>query len=83
MNLGKAMAIARINVVRLLRDRSGLFFIFVFPLMLVLVLGLSFGGAFAPRVGVAGDDPGTKMQKAEELETEILDEAGLKKLVGS
>jgi ABC-2 type transport system permease protein len=58
MSLVKAMAIARINVVRLLRDRSGLFFIFVFPLMLVLVLGLSFGGSFAPRVGVVGDDIG-------------------------
>ncbi len=32
---------------------------------------------------VAGDDPGSKMQKAVELETEILDEAGLKKLVGA
>ncbi|HEY8639463.1 MAG TPA: NAD-dependent DNA ligase LigA, partial [Solirubrobacterales bacterium] len=31
---------------------------------------------------VAGEDPGTKMQKAEELGTEILDEAGLRKLVG-
>ena len=31
---------------------------------------------------VVGDDPGSKMQKAEELEREILDEAGLRKLVG-
>jgi DNA ligase (NAD+) len=31
---------------------------------------------------VAGDDPGSKMQKAEELGTEILDEKGLRKLVG-
>ncbi|MGH2981447.1 MAG: NAD-dependent DNA ligase LigA, partial [Solirubrobacterales bacterium] len=31
---------------------------------------------------VAGDDPGSKMQKAEELGTEVLDEAGLRKLVG-
>jgi DNA ligase (NAD+) len=30
---------------------------------------------------VAGDDPGSKMQKAEELGTEIVDEAGLRKLV--
>jgi len=58
VSIGKATAIAWINIVRLLRDRSGLFFIFVFPLMLVLVLGLSFGGGFAPRVGVVGDDPG-------------------------
>lgn len=31
---------------------------------------------------VAGDDPGSKMQKAEELGTETLDESGLRKLVG-
>jgi DNA ligase (NAD+) len=30
---------------------------------------------------VAGDDPGSKMRKAEELGTEIVDEAGLRKLV--
>jgi DNA ligase (NAD+) len=31
---------------------------------------------------VAGDSPGTKLAKAEELGTEVLDEAGLRKLVG-
>jgi DNA ligase (NAD+) len=31
---------------------------------------------------VAGDNPGSKLAKAEELEVEILDEAGLRKLVG-
>ena len=31
---------------------------------------------------VAGDSPGSKLAKAEKLETEILDEAGLLKLVG-
>ena len=30
---------------------------------------------------VAGDDPGSKMEKATELEREIVDEAGLRKLV--
>ena len=58
MSLAKAVAIARVNLVRLLRDRSGLFFIFVFPLLLVLVLGLSFGGGFAPRVGIVAIDTG-------------------------
>jgi NAD-dependent DNA ligase len=29
---------------------------------------------------VAGDDPGSKMQKATELEREIVDEAGLREL---
>jgi DNA ligase (NAD+) len=32
---------------------------------------------------VAGDDPGSKMQKAEELGTAIVDEAGLRELVGA
>lgn len=58
MSFRKVMAIARVNVVRLLRDRSGLFFIFVVPLMLVLVLGLSFGGGFATRIGVVAADAG-------------------------
>ena len=30
---------------------------------------------------VAGDDPGTKLAKAQELGTEILDEDGLRELV--
>jgi DNA ligase (NAD+) len=32
---------------------------------------------------VAGDNPGSKLAKAEELETEIVDEAGLKQLLGA
>jgi DNA ligase (NAD+) len=32
---------------------------------------------------VAGDNPGSKLAKAEKFETEILDEAGLRELVGS
>ena len=31
---------------------------------------------------VAGDSPGSKLAQAEELETEVLDERGLRKLVG-
>ncbi|MGI9557670.1 MAG: BRCT domain-containing protein, partial [Solirubrobacterales bacterium] len=31
---------------------------------------------------VAGDSPGSKLTKAEELGTEVLDEKGLRKLVG-
>jgi DNA ligase (NAD+) len=32
---------------------------------------------------VAGDSPGTKLAKAEELGTPVLDEKGLRKLVGA
>jgi DNA ligase (NAD+) len=32
---------------------------------------------------IAGDSPGSKLAKAEELGTEVIDEVGLKELVGS
>jgi ABC-2 type transport system permease protein len=73
MSLPKAVEIARVNLVRLLRDRFGLFFIFVFPLLLVLVLGLTFGGGFEPRVGIIGAGSGAGL--AEELADALAGEA--------
>jgi ABC-2 type transport system permease protein len=58
MSLGRSLAIARVNLVRLLRDRLGLFFILVLPLIIVLVTGLQFGGGFEPRVGVLATNGG-------------------------
>ncbi|MCP4305131.1 MAG: ABC transporter permease [bacterium] len=53
----KAWAITTTNIKRLVRDPSTIFFVFVFPMLLILVLGASFGGGFTPKVGVhvAGD----------------------------
>jgi ABC-2 type transport system permease protein len=43
----------------MLRDRSNVFFVFVFPMLLILVLGVSFGTGFAPKIGVvAGEGVG-------------------------
>ncbi len=55
----KTLAITRVAVTRLLRDRSNIFFVFMLPMMLILVLGAAFGGSFEPRVGVlvAGEGP--------------------------
>jgi ABC-2 type transport system permease protein len=47
-----ALAIATVNIRRLLRDRTGLFFIFVLPVVLIVVLGTIFGGRVAPRMGI-------------------------------
>ena len=55
----KVLAIARNNLVRLFRDRSAIFFVFVFPLALILLIGLQFGGSFAPRLGVLAASSGT------------------------
>ena len=47
-------AIAGVELRRFLRDRSNIFFVFIFPLLLVLVIGVQFGGDDEGRVAVAG-----------------------------
>jgi len=50
----KALVIAGTTLRRVFRDRTSLFFVFVLPLMLILVLGAAFGGPSTPKIGVAG-----------------------------
>jgi ABC-2 type transport system permease protein len=54
-----ALEIARLGLLRTLRDRTSLFFVFVLPIVLVLVLGLAYGGFGSSRLGVvsAGSGP--------------------------
>ena len=52
----KALEIARISMLRTFRDRMGLFFIVVLPMILIIVLGMTYGGMSAARVGVADED---------------------------
>lgn len=47
-----ALHIAQVNVLRLLRDRTSLFFVFVLPIILIVVLGTIYGGRVAPRMGI-------------------------------
>jgi ABC-2 type transport system permease protein len=49
-----AIAIARVELLRLFRDRSNVFFVLVLPLMLVLLIGAQFGGSFDARIGIVG-----------------------------
>ncbi|MBM7864630.1 ABC transporter permease [Lentzea nigeriaca] len=51
----KVLSIGWVNVRRVVRDRTGLFFLVALPLMLVFILGAAFGGATTPVVGVVGD----------------------------
>lgn len=58
------LAVARVAIRRLLRDRSNIFFVFVFPLLLILLIGAQFGGGAsgltlaveADHVGTLGED---------------------------
>ncbi|HEX5590771.1 MAG TPA: ABC transporter permease [Candidatus Limnocylindrales bacterium] len=52
----KILAIAQANLVRTARDRMGLFFIVVLPLILIVVLGITYGGQGSIRIGVADAD---------------------------
>ena len=50
----KALWIAAANLRRTFRVRTNIFFVFVFPMVLILVLGATFGGSSSPRAGRGG-----------------------------
>jgi ABC-2 type transport system permease protein len=50
----KIVTIAWFNLVRLFRERSNLFFVLIFPILLVAVIGSQFGGDDEPEIGVTG-----------------------------
>ncbi|MEX2324171.1 MAG: ABC transporter permease, partial [Nitriliruptoraceae bacterium] len=51
-----AFVIARVEVRRFLRDRSNLFFVFGFPILLVIFIGSQFSGQAAIQLGVIAPD---------------------------
>lgn len=48
----KPFSIAAFNLRRLFRDKSNYFFVIILPMMLILLLGSVFGGAFTPGIAV-------------------------------
>jgi ABC-2 type transport system permease protein len=52
----KVAAIAWSNVRRMLRERSNIFFVFIFPIALILLIGAQFGGDFDPAIGLFQED---------------------------
>jgi ABC-type Na+ efflux pump permease subunit len=52
----KALLIARANVTRMFRDRIGLVFTFILPAVIIVVMGMAFGGQGVPHVGIANVD---------------------------
>ena len=53
-----ALEIARINLLRVVRDRTNLFFVFLLPLIIIVALGAAFGGSGVSRLGVVRADAG-------------------------
>ena len=56
--MSKIVAIGLSNVRRMLRERSNIFFVFIFPIAIILLIGLQFGGGFDPIVGIYQADEG-------------------------
>lgn len=54
----KIVSMVRVNLVRALRDRTALFFSVLLPLILILVLGLTFGSGATAKVGLLDADGG-------------------------
>lgn len=62
------LAVAGVELRRFLRDRSNIFFVFIFPLLLVALIGAQFGeGATAGRVAVTGPDTELRRRLVDEL----------------
>jgi ABC-2 type transport system permease protein len=53
-----ALDIARVNLLRMLRDRTNLFFVFLLPLIIIIALGAMYGGFGSSRLGIVSVDAG-------------------------
>lgn len=79
----KALAIAASNVRRMLRERSNIFFVFIFPIAIILLIGAQFGGGVDPRVGLLvgnadqlAEEIAASIEAAEGIETSRYDSEG-------
>ena len=53
--MNAVLALARVALIRFLRERSNLFFVFVFPLAIVLLVGATFGAGFTPTIVIVDE----------------------------
>lgn len=71
------IVVAGVELRRFLRDRSNIFFVFVFPLLLVALIGIQFGeGANTGRVAVSGADSTLRERLVDELEDDDVEVSG-------
>ncbi len=52
----KVLAIAGTGLRRFLRERENVFFVFIFPILIIMFVGLQFGSGVASTLGVVGAD---------------------------
>ncbi|MEX2554811.1 MAG: ABC transporter permease, partial [Actinomycetota bacterium] len=60
--VGRVVTISRVELLRFLRERSNIFFVFVLPLALVIFIGLQFGAGASTQLGaVTSDDAAARV----------------------
>lgn len=64
----KVLAIGFSNIRRMLRERSNIFFVFIFPIAIILLIGAQFGGGVNPAIGIHAADRGAI---AADIESEL------------
>lgn len=50
----KVLTIAAVGLKRFLRERENVFFVFIFPILIILFMGLQFGSGSVPTLGMVG-----------------------------
>jgi len=80
----KALTIAYVALIRLVRDRSNIFFVFILPIAIIVLIGAQFGGGFAAKLGVVvesgagelGDSLAQSLAMSEDVEVLMFDSEG-------
>ena len=70
----KVLAIGWVNIVRFMRERANLFFVFAFPLLIILLLGAMYGSGFDTKVGMLAEGEGGPLADRLAVAIEDLDE---------
>jgi ABC-2 type transport system permease protein len=74
----KVLTIGFTSIRRLVRDRTNIFFVFIMPMLLILILGAAFGGSGNSRIGFVAVDGG---KLADDLKQRIAAADGIDVLV--
>ena len=70
----KVLTITLVALLRLVRDRSNIFFVFILPIGIILLIGAQFGGGFTPTFGVVVEDGAGELGEAFATQIEARDD---------
>lgn len=75
--MSKVLAIGWVNIVRFMRERANLFFVFAFPLLIILLLGAMYGSGFDTEIGVLVEGEGGPLTERLVAAIDDLDETSI------